>query len=321
MAEIQYRMIETNGIKIHIAEQGTGPLVILLHGFPELGYSWTHQMPAIADAGFHVVAPDQRGFGKTDCPPNIDDYNMLKLVGDVIGLVHKLSEKKAIIIGHDWGSPVAWHCALLRPDIFTAVGLISVPYFQTRWGDMRPTEMYKLMQGDKEFYQYYFQEPDKVEKELEEDIRKTIVRLYWSASADCPEGQRPSPFIEKSRRFIDTMPYPDKMPSWLAEKDIEVYTIEYMRTGFRGGVNWYRCVDRNWELMQFLNGAKIQQPSIFIVGQEDFVVKVYGAALQSLEKGMPNLKSKVFLPGAGHFLTHEKPDDVNKLLVEFLKGL
>src|SRR5512139_1634622 len=174
MTDIRHRTVETNGIRMHIAEAGAGPLVVLCHGFPESWYSWRHQIPALAAAGYRVVAPDQRGYGTTDAPEAIDAYTQLHLVGDIVGLVHALGEERAVIIGHDWGAPVAWHCALLRPDIFHSFALLSVPYLQRTWTATRPTEAIKLMEGDQyHFYQGYFQEPGKAEKELEADIRKS----------------------------------------------------------------------------------------------------------------------------------------------------
>ena len=170
-----HRIVDSNGIKMHIAEAGEGPLVVLCHGFPELWYSWRHQLEALAEAGYHVVAPDQRGYGQTDRPEAVEDYNILQLSGDIIGLVDAVGETEAVIVGHDWGAAVAWHCALLRPDIFRAVVLLSVPYLQRSWADIRPTEAMKQMAGDKQFYQLYFQEPGKAESELEADVRKTML--------------------------------------------------------------------------------------------------------------------------------------------------
>ncbi len=161
MTSVTHRFVETNSIKMHIAEQGQGPLVILCHGFPECWYSWRHQLSALAEAGFHAVAPDQRGYGQTDQPEAIEAYNIFQLVGDIVGLVNALGEEQAFIVGHDWGAVVAWHCALLRPDIFSAITLLSVPYKPRSWEDMQPTEAMKLMAGEQEFYQLYFQEPGK----------------------------------------------------------------------------------------------------------------------------------------------------------------
>ena len=210
--EANHRKVDTNGINMHIAEQGQGPLVIMCHGFPELGYSWRHQLPALAEAGFHAVAPDQRGYGQTDCPEPIEAYNILELVGDIVGLVHALGEEKAVIAGHDWGAPVAYNCALLRPDIFHALILLSVPYSPRSWGSIRPTEAMKNMAGDNQFYIVYFQKPGRVEKELEADVRETMVKALYSLSGDPPPEKRWNFLFGKDQKFVDTVYMPDTLP-------------------------------------------------------------------------------------------------------------
>jgi pimeloyl-ACP methyl ester carboxylesterase len=319
MTEKNQRMIETNGIKMHVAEQGKGPLVIMCHGFPEIGYSWRHQLSALAEAGFHAVAPDQRGYGKTDCPESLEAYNIFQLVGDLVGLVHAFGEDKAVIAGHDWGAPVACHCALLRPDIFHSVILLSVPYSPRSWGGIKPTDAMKKMAGDLNFYMLYFQEPGKVEREMERDVRETMIRILYSASGDPPLEKRCNFLFRKDQKFIDTGYLPAELPNWLAEKDIDVFTEAFKRTGFRGGVNWYRNIDRNWELTPFLSGAKIRQPSLFVAGELDGVIAMNRRAFDHLEKSMPNLKRKILIPGAGHWVQQERPQEVNELLIGFLK--
>ena len=183
MSQIQHRTVETNGIRMHIAEQGAGPLVVLCHGFPESWYSWRHQLSALAEAGFHAVAPDMRGYGQTDRPEAIDQYTLLHLVGDMVGLLDALGAESAVIAGHDWGAPVAWHAALLRPDRFRAVIGLSVPYRPR--SPVRPTTVMPRT-DDALFYQLYFQEPGVAEAELERDVRATIRRLAYSGSGDVP---------------------------------------------------------------------------------------------------------------------------------------
>jgi pimeloyl-ACP methyl ester carboxylesterase len=318
MAEITHRFVETNGIKMHIAEQGEGPLVVLCHGFPESWYSWRHQLPALAEAGYHAVAPDQRGYGQTDRPEAIEAYNILQLTGDVVGLVHALNEEQAVIVGHDWGAPVAWHCALLRPDIFHAVALLSVPYLRRSWADIRPTDAMKLMAGEKQFYQLYFQEPGKAEGELEADIRKTMRIFLCSASGDAPPEKRWRFLFDKSEKLLDSVTLPETLPAWLTEQDIDFFTREFERTGFRGGLNWYRNMDRWWELTPFLSGAELCQPSLFVAGEIDPVITMYREAFDAMEETVPNLTKKILLPGAGHWIQQERPAEVNKLLIEFL---
>ena len=320
MSEINNRIIDTNDIKMHIAEQGTGPLVILCHGFPELWYSWRYQLSALAKAGFHALAPDQRGFGQTDKPDAIEAYNIFELVGDIVGLVHALGEEKAVIVGHDWGAPVAWHCALLRPDIFHALALLSVPYRQ-RSQSIRPTDGMRRMAGEQEFYQLYFQQPGKAETELETDVEKSITMFLYSLAGDPPPDKRWQFLFDKSKRVIDTIFMPTKLPAWLTKADIDVFADAFKKGGFRGGLNWYRNMDRNWEMTYFLNGAKIQQPSVFIAGELDGVISMYRQFLGALEISMPGVRKKVIIPGAGHWIQQERPNEVNNLLIEFLIGL
>ena len=321
MSDLNHRSIETNGINMHFVEQGEGPLVIMCHGWPESWYSWRHQLSALAEAGFHAVAPDQRGYGQTDKPEAIEAYNILQLTGDIVGLVSALGEEKAIIVGHDWGAPVAWHCALLRPDIFYALGLLSVPYLPRIPGTMRATEAMSRMAGEQEFYQLYFQEPGKAEAEFEADVQKSMLAFLYSASGDPPPEQRWRFLFGKHEKLMDTVTVPDTLPGWLTEADLDFFTKEFEQSGFRGGLNWYRNIDRMSELTPFLIGAKIQQPTLYVAGEIDAVVLMYGEQIKTLEQNIPNLKKKVMIPGAGHWIQQERPSEVNELLVEFLKGL
>src|SRR4029434_2413148 len=218
MSQVQHRVIETNGIRIHIAEQGVGPLVILCHGFPECWYSWRHQLPALATAGFHAVAPDMRGYGQSDRPEAIDQYTLFHLVGDMVGLLDALGAESAVIAGHDWGAPVAWHAALLRPDRFRAVIGLSVP-FRPR-GAVRPTTVMPQT-DDAVFYQLYFQTPGVAEVEFERDVRSTMRRMAYSGSGDAPRpgaGGAPSSGIAMVARpggFLDHTTDPPALPAWI----------------------------------------------------------------------------------------------------------
>ena len=322
MAEPRHRFVQTNGIKMHVVEQGAGPLVLMCHGWPESWYSWRHQIAALAEAGFQAVAPDQRGYGQTERPEPIEAYNILQLAGDIVGLVNEMGAEPVVIVGHDWGAPVAWYSALLRPDLFRAVALLSVPYLPR--SSVRPSVALSAMAGDKNFYQLYFQEPGKVERELEEDPRRTMAMMLYSASGDPPENRRWRFLFEKNERFIDTGVMPEKLPPWLTEKDLDFFAGEFKRTGFRGGLNWYRNIDRNWELTPFLDGAKVRQPALFIAGDADPVIPMTGGvngAYAALDVTMPNLRKKVLIPGAGHWIQQERPAEVNRLLIEFLKSL
>ena len=316
MPEITHRTIQTNGINMHIAESGSGPLVVLCHGWPESWYSWRHQLAALAEAGYHAVAPDQRGYGQTDKPHEIDQYTQLHMVGDIVGLLDALGEKTATIVGHDWGAPVAWNSALMRPDRFPAVVGMSVPYGPR--GDFQPTAGLKAAFGENFFYILYFQEPGKAEAEFEADVDRTMRTLMRAASADV-EAPAAMPVKPKTSTFFDGVPGPGSLPAWLTEADINYFVGEFKRSGFRGGLNWYRNIDRNWELMGAWRGAKVTVPALFITGEKD-VVRTF-APEAGIRDNVPNLKDLVLVPGAGHWVQQEKPAEVNAALIKFLKSL
>src|SRR5579863_7108918 len=232
-AAIAHRFIQTNGIRMHIAEQGEGPLVVLAHGFPELWYSWRHVLPALADAGYHAVAPDMRGYGQTDAPPNIADYDQFQLVGDMVGLVQALGYEQAVIAGHDWGAPVAYNAANLRPDMFRAVILLSVPY-RTR-SSVNPAEaMARFVPPGKQFYMTYFQKPGVAEKEFEADPKRTLRMLLYSLSGSIPKEHKWRYVFDLDGKASDGCTDPKELPAWLKQEDLDYYANEYARTGFRG---------------------------------------------------------------------------------------
>ena len=313
---MEQRTVTTNGIRMRIAHAGSGPLVLLLHGFPESWYSWRHQLPALAAAGYRVVAPDQRGYGGTDAPPDVESYDILHLVGDAVGLLDALGEEQAVVVGHDWGAPVAWHCALLHPERFRAVAALSVPYVGR--SPVPPLEMFRMMAGENFFYILYFQEPGVAEHELEADVRAAMRRFLYAASGNVTE---PLDFWRKPKtaKFLDGLPDPRTLPPWLSEADLDYFTAEFRRTGFRGALNWYRNLDRNWQLTEKLTGAKVMQPALFIAGERDGVLAMI--PVDAMRPLVPNLKRLVMLPGAGHWTQQERPAEVNEALVAFLKAL
>ena len=324
MTDIKHRIVETNSIRMHVAEQGTGPLVVLCHGFPESWYSWRHQLAALAEAGFHAIAPDMRGYGQTDRPAEIDKYTLLHLVGDIVGLLDALGEPSAVIAGHDWGAPVAWHAALLRPDRFRAVIGLSVP-FRPR-GSVRPTTVMPRT-DDALFYQLYFQDPGVAEAELERNVRATIRAIAWSLSGDGPHGDRSIPggvgMVPKGGGFLSGMVDPTALPRWLSAADIDFYAGEFSRAGFRGGLNWYRNIDRNWELLAPHAGSVVTVPALYVAGDRDLVLAFRGMdqLVANLTRFVPQLRRTLILPGCGHWTQQERPDDVNAAMLEFLKGL
>lgn len=314
------RFIESNGIRMRIAEMGKGPLVILVHGWPESWYSWRHQMPAIAAAGYHVVAPDMRGYGKTDKPAAVEDYDIQHLTGDLVGIVDAMGAKDAILVGHDWGAIVTWHAMLLHPDRFTALVAMSVPY--NGRGPVSIVEGLKRTLGDNFFYILYFQEPGVAEKEFDADPRAILSRLYLS-----PDSPREKPEITDPKRaaggWIPRLGAPKGLPSWLTQADLDYYVREFSDAGFRGGINYYRNFHRNWETTPQLADAKVTQPVLFIAGAKDVVIR--GASADALRAGMrnavPALKEVVLIPDTGHWVQQERPEETNAAILTFLRSL
>jgi pimeloyl-ACP methyl ester carboxylesterase len=327
MEEITHGVLELPGLCMHIAECGSGPAVLLCHGFPELWYSWRHQLTALAQAGYHAIAPDMRGYGGTDAPEAIDAYTMLHLTGDMVALLDALSIDSAVVAGHDWGAPVAWHCALLRPDRFRGVIGLSVPYLARRAGTSPPSSFW-ARDDNAMYYQAYFQEPGVAEADLGADPRTTHRRLLVGAAGDAPsgpwQGGRPDVgMVPLPAGFVASIDEPVSLPAWLTNDDIEYYASEYQRTGFRGGLNWYRNIDRNWQLTAPFVGALVRQPALYIAGERDAVLSFRGMdrIIPNLGTFVPNLRGTVILPGCGHWTQQERPDEVNAALIEFLKGL
>jgi pimeloyl-ACP methyl ester carboxylesterase len=311
---LTHRSLRVNEIQMHIAEQGRGPLVILSHGWPELGRSWRHQLRALADAGFRAVAPDMRGYGRTDAPSEIAAYTIHHLVGDLVALVAALGAPSATIVGHDWGSTVAWSAACMRPDLFPAVVGLSVPA-RARAAQAPLPALRGAGFGD--FYWIYFQEPGVAEAEFERDLEDTMRTLLFSDKRE--NGLR----VPAGTGFLDSMVRPSDLPAWYGREDFDVLIGEYRRTGFRGGLNWYRNVDRNWELTAPLAGATIRQPALFIAGTRDPVLRgpMGEAALKQQPQLVPGLRRQVLIEGAGHWVNQERPDEVNAALIDFLREL
>ena len=326
MNEVRHREVVTNGIRMHIAESGAGPLVVLCHGFPESWYSWRHQLHGVAEAGFHAVAPDMRGYGQTQRPEEIDQYTLLHLIGDIIGLLDTLGAETAVIVGHDWGAPVAWHAALLRPDRFRGVVGLSVPFVPRR--PARPTSMMPQTQ-DTVFYQLYFQSPGIAEAELESDVRLSIRTLLYSASGDAPHWKNGAAaaaevgMVPRRGGFLSRMMNPTSLPHWLTEGDADFYIGEFERTGFQGALNWYRNIDRNWELLAPMAGARVTVPALYIAGDRDLVLAFRGMdqVIANLPQFVPQLRGTVLLPGCGHWTQQERADEVTEAIVNFVRRL
>ncbi|MGW0885699.1 alpha/beta fold hydrolase [Streptomyces sp. NPDC002671] len=320
VAEITHRLVSSPGGRIHLAEQGTGPLVLLVHGFPESWYSWRRQLPVLATAGYRAVAIDVRGYGRSSKPAAVDAYRMLDLVEDTVTVVHALGEESAVVIGHDWGATIAANCALLKPEVFRAVGLLSIPY--TPRGGPRPSDVFAQMGGDEEFYVSYFQEPGRAEAEIEPDVRGWLAGFYAALSADTmPAPGMPDPhFVSRAGMLRDRFPA-GRLPAWLSERDLDVYAGEFERTGVTGALNRYRNMDRDWEDLAAFDGAPITQPSLFIGGSLDASTTWLADAIKEYPATLPGLVSSHFLDSCGHWIQQERPDEVNRLLTDWLAAL
>lgn len=290
-------------------------------GWPESWYSWRHQLTVLAGACYHAVAPDQRGYGQTDKPDAIDQYTLLHLVGDMVGLLDALGEQTAVIAGHDWGAPVAWHSALLRPDRFRAVIGLSVP-FRPR-GRTRPTTVMPQT-AEAIFYQLYFQQPGVAEAEFERDIRAGIRQVLYWGSGDAPRASGAQiGMVPRNGGFLGRRDAPATLPAWISEADIDFYANEFRQARFRGGFNWYRNIDRNWELFAPWSGAKVTVPALYVAGDRDAVVSFPGMdkLLPALRQFIPQLRDTIMLPGCGHWTQQEWPAEVNAAMLAFLKSL
>lgn len=316
------RRIETDGLTQQVLEAGEGPLVLLLHGFPEIGASWRPQVEALAAAGFHAVAPDMRGYGGTEKPVEAEAYSILHLVGDMVDLVRALGEKTCVVVGHDWGAPVAWHCALLRPDVFRAVAGLSVPY-QERSRRGPPIEAMKAISkkaGLGDLYMVRFQQADAAAA-MDADPHTALRKMFWAYDGATQGRHRHTGFLPDGVEMIDSISDQAALPPWMTAEHFAEYAEAFAGGGFSGPLNWYRNLDRNWALTAFSQGRRIAQPSLFIVGENDPVRLYSGRHEAVLAEAVDDLRGVHVLPGAGHWVQQERADDVSRLLIDFLRGL
>ena len=316
MTERHFEFLETNSIRLRTVVEGEGPLVVLLHGFPQCWYLWRHQIDPLIEAGFRVAVPDQRGYGGSDRPATSDAYSIIELTNDVAGLVRALGYDSAILVGHDWGALVAWHMALLQPEKTRAVVGMSVPYVRWRVGALTRQENF----GDRFWYIAYFQTPGVAEAELEADVRKSLRTIYHVVSGDAPPGAfTPKP---ATARYLDGLVSPPQLPAWLSPEDLDYYVAQFESSGFRGPLNWYRNMDRNIELTPQLETAKIERPACFIAGKKDPVLSLGGGSwVTGMDAWFTDLRGKTFIDGAGHWVQLERPRELTSTLLEFLRSL
>lgn len=303
--------VQANGIRQHVTEAGSGPAILLCHGFPELGHSWRHQLAALADAGYRAIAPDMRGYGRTEAPADADRYTIFHLTGDMVALLDALGIAEAGIVGHDWGAPVAWTAAQLRPDLFKAVLGMSVPH--ARRGSIG--SLAKLSRaGLHAYYQLYFQAPGVAERELEADVDAAMRRIMWSLSAGPPALWHGMIGAEGA---LDAFWEPDGAMPWLDDADLAFYSAAFRASGFAGPLNWYRNIDRNWDLTAPLDGVPIAQPAWFVIGDRDPILRFVQPSIDALPECVPGLLGTTLLPGVGHWLQQEAPAAVNAIMLDF----
>jgi len=315
MASISHRIVQANGIDLQLAECGRGPAVVLLHGFPELWYSWRHQLPALADAGYHAVAPDLRGYGQSAAPAATEDYAMTCMVGDVIGLLDTLGEEQVVLVGHDWGANIAWACVQLHPDRVRAVVALSVP-FQPRPPEP-PTQLMRRVAADRFNWVLYFQQPGVAEAELQADVARTFRLVLYALSGDAPSNLAPRLLggLPAGSGLLDPIPEPERLPQWLSDADLDYYVAAFERTGFTGALNRYRNLDRDWADLASLDGVIIEHPAQFVGGERDTATRFVDR--RPMEQAVTSLRSCI-VPGCGHWVQQEHPRAVNDELVSFL---
>ena len=347
---IHSRNVAAHGHRIHLLECGEGPLVLLVHGFPEIAYSWRYQLPALAAAGYHAVAVDQLGYGRSSKPALVECYRMTELVKTLVGVVEALGEETAVIVGHDWGSPVAWSAAWIRPDVFEAVVAVGVPFGGrgqmafpgSVHGEIEPGVIERQIAGpDLMFYQEYFRQPGLPEAEMEEDVAGWLRDVYYSFSGDAPPPADTGDSVpdvgatdldstmtrlrnsglcmERGAKFKDRFSTPDVLPEWLPQEDLDYYVSEFERTGFTGTLNnYYRSLDLNWEVLGPYEGRKVEVPALYVTSDGDGPMLWAREAIDRMEEAVPQLWRTVIFDHCGHWIQQERRHDFNRLLIDFL---
>jgi pimeloyl-ACP methyl ester carboxylesterase len=312
----ELRIVERDSVTLQTWHMGAGPTVLLLHGFPELAYSWRHQFAPLAAAGYRVVAPDQRGYGDSTQPHAVEAYRMEELAADAAAVVDAFGGP-AVVIGHDWGAPVAWHTALRHPEKVRAVGSLSVPH--ARRAPSEPMALMRAAAGaDHIHYVDYFQTPGLAEGEFEGNVRESLLGFLWAISGDAPRDERFKPIV-RGKRFLDSLTVPRELPPWLTEDDLQSYVRAFERSGFRGGLNWYRNADRNWRDSADLAAATVKQPAMFVTGSRDPARNP--GAIDRIREVVPDLRVFEILEGCGHWTQQERPEEVTRLILQFLRAI
>ncbi|WCJ22246.1 alpha/beta-Hydrolases superfamily protein [Euphorbia peplus] len=313
MENIEHTTVSTNGINMHIASIGQGPEILFLHGFPELWYSWRHQLLSLSASGYRCIAPDLRGYGDTDAPPSVSDYTAFHIVGDLIGLLDSLGIEKVFLVGHDWGAVIAWYFYIFRPDRIKALVNTSVP-LMPRNPEIKPVEMYGMMFGD-DYYICRFQKPGEAEEYFAQVDTSELIKKFFTS-------RNPKPFIMPKEIGLRDVPDVPTLPSWLSEEDVKYYALKFDRTGFTGGFNYYRNMNLNWELTSAWDGLEIKVPVKFIIGDLDILYHIPGTKEYihggGFKKLVPLLEEVVVLEGVAHFINQEAYEEVSNHIYEFI---
>ncbi|HKP60746.1 MAG TPA: alpha/beta hydrolase [Polyangiales bacterium] len=319
MQQRTFKMVETRGLRLRVMLEGRGPLCVLVHGWPESWYSWRHQFDPLVAAGYRVAALDVRGYGGSDKPQAIEAYDMVELTDDVLGVIDALAgADSAILIGHDWGAPIVWTTAIRHRARVRAVIGMSVPYLGR--GKRPALDVYREVYKDRFFYQLYFQTPGVAEAELEADIPATLSKVYYNASGVIGMARADK---DADAKFLDGLIDPDPLPDWLTQADLDYYVSQFKNSGFRGPLNRYRNQQRDFALLPELSEAKIEQPALFIAGEHDPVLSFIPGVnlLERMDRWYADLRGKILIPGAGHWVQQEKPQAVNDAMLGFLRSL
>lgn len=311
---------------VHEAGDPAAPMVVLSHGFPELAHSWRHQLPALAAAGYHVVAPDQRGYGHSTAPADVAAYGIEHLTGDLVGLLDHYGTEQAVVVGHDWGALVAWETARLHPERVRAVVGVSVPFVQ--WPGP-PVQLMRMVYGDRFFYILYFQQVGPPEAELGADPRVTMARVLYGASGEPMVGRTMPTELPpmEGTGFLTMMAEPPSLPyvgpegPWLTDADLDHYATEFAHSGFFGPVSWYRNLDHNFEVVNGLDADRLTMPSYFIAGALDGVLLVDSTGIERMQNLLPDFRGHTLVEGAGHWVQQEAPAAFNDALLGFLGSL
>ncbi|OMO62071.1 Alpha/beta hydrolase-1 [Corchorus olitorius] len=318
MEGVEHRTVKVNGINIHVAEKGKGPVILFLHGFPELWYSWRHQINALSSLGYRAVAPDLRGFGDSDAPDELTSYTCFHVVGDLVALLEVVApdQDKVFVVGHDWGAFMAWHLCLFRPDKVKALLNLSVPYLKFS-REFKPVDGWRAVYGN-DYYICRFQEPGEMEAEFAEIGTERVIKEFLTYSVPDPI------MLAKGNLFGHSADTPISLPSWLSQEEVGYYVTKFdKKSGFTGGINLYRNFNRNWELMAPWMGAKINVPAKFIVGDVDVVYHMPGIKEYihngEFKKQVPLLQEILVMEGVGHFINMEKANEINKHIYDFFR--